>query len=78
MVNPVNDVPDGEGNTNDEGSNHNHKSCYHQSSGVLISTGHNKCLQLHTFHFMSSSMLTYRNGKTEGNQSEWPTEATSN
>lgn len=53
MICPVDDVPDGEGDSNDECSNHNNQSCYHQSPGVLISTGHNKC----------------SNGEAEGNQS---------
>lgn len=39
-----NDEIDGKGNSKDEGSYHNSKSYYHQSPGVLIRAGHNKCL----------------------------------
>lgn len=79
----VDDVPDGQGNSNDKSSNHDGKSSYHQSFRVLISTGHNKCLYndfVHHDNFTSCHLLwlTYCNGKAKGNKSQWPTEAAGN
>ena len=80
-MDPVYDVPDSEGDSNDKGSNNNHKGCYHQSLGVLISTGYNKRLYKVIAGIISALLLmssTYRNGKTQGNQGKWPAEATGN
>lgn len=80
-VSPVDDVQDGNRNSNDKGSNHNDKSSNHQSLGILVSTGHNKCLQqfcISHYFIPCDLLLTYCNGEAEGNKSQWPTEATGN